>query len=198
MQDRLVRWMLPPLERTAPWRPPRGAHHIPRMRVTRTPGRLELRQTPGCLWSFGMWFVAGGALCLGMVAFRGDGLATWERLVGAIIGSGVLAGGLHFMGTTAATTLVFDRERRRVTYERRAPLRRRVVVEVAAEDFLGYRITESADSDGDAWAELNVLFAGQPPLLLDSVSGGAREYLQQTALLIDEARRDVLPARRRR
>lgn len=164
------------------------------MRVIQTHGRIELRNAPTLLWGLGLWLIAGGALCLGMVAFRADGLALWERAVGALIGAGVLAGGLYHMTTSPATVLAFDTVRRRVRYERRAPLRRREVIDVPADEFLGTEIVVSHDSDGDPWLELTAQFAGRAPVPLDSASGGARQYLQDTAAAISAASRRVLPA----
>jgi len=156
------------------------------MRVLRSTGSVELRRTPGCLWAFGLWFVAGGALCLGMVAFHAQGLAPWERAVAALIGGGVLAGGLFHLATTPATSLRFDLVRRRIRYERRAPLRRRVIVDVPITDFTGYSFARSTDSDGDPWLELAVVFVGRKPLVLDSASGHDRERLQRIANVISE------------
>ena len=158
------------------------------MKVLRTPGSIELRSTPGCLWGFGLWFVAGGSLCLGMAAFRADELGYGARAIIALIGSGVLAGGLFQMATTPATSLAFDLVRRRVRYVRRAPLRRRVIIDVPAASFHGYALVTSTDSDGDPRFDLNVLFEGRRPQPLDNASGRAREHLDRTAALIAEAR----------
>jgi hypothetical protein len=159
------------------------------MKIRRTATGIELRTTPRGLWTLGMWFVAGGTFCLAMIAFRPGDLSPTDRLIGALIGTGVLAGGLYALSTSWATRLVLDMLRRRLTYIHRAPFPPRVVVNASFEQVRGTEVRRRHDSDGDAWSDVLLLVDGHDPLPLDSWPDARPSGMRTTTTAIESALR---------
>lgn len=159
------------------------------MKIRPTKDGIEFRSTPGCLWGFGLWFVAGGTLGLAMVAFAPGELTLRDRLIAALIGAGVLAGGLYAMSTWPATRLTMNMVNRTLRYVRTAPLRRRVVVDAPFDRFDGVQVTPSRDSDGDVWYELLLRIEGAAPLTLGSWPDAQRSELDAASAAISAALR---------
>lgn len=65
------------------------------MRIEERGNTLTVRATPGCMWIFGLWFVAGGVLAMAMtfLASNAHELEWWERLLAFAIGAACAAAG---------------------------------------------------------------------------------------------------------
>jgi len=121
------------------------------MRVIVRGPRLVVRDTPGCFWLFGLWFVAGGVLATAMpfVATNAHELAWWERLLSAGLGLGVAGAGVYVLAEAPAIRAEFDRERDRARVVTRGLLRR-TELEIRCSDVTLVELREERDSDGDA------------------------------------------------
>jgi hypothetical protein len=127
------------------------------MRVRQIGAVLHVRDTPGCLWFLGLWFIAGATLCIAgaFLASNASTLAWWERLVIIGIGTGCGAAGVFVLYTTPATIARFDRGTGRGEIIVRG-LRRRERTLFALDDARFVDIVESRDSDGDAMFQIRV------------------------------------------
>jgi hypothetical protein len=157
------------------------------MRVRQIGAVLHVRDTPGCLWFLGLWFIAGATLCIAsaFLASNASTLAWWERLVIIGIGTGCGAAGVFVLYTTPATIARFDRGTGRGEIIVRG-LRRRERTLFALDDARFVDIVESRDSDGDAMFQIRLWLAGSRVVPLQAQPVHGREWSQMRAVEIRE------------
>jgi hypothetical protein len=134
------------------------------MRLIERDTSIELRDTPGCLWLLGAWFVAGGAFAIAMpfIATNRHELGWGAKSVVILIGLGVLAGGAYTVASTRWFRLRLDPVTRRAVLERGRLLRGRETVSFAFDDVRSVEARPGRDSDGDPVFELRIwLRSGQ-------------------------------------
>jgi hypothetical protein len=122
------------------------------MRIQQSASRLVARDTPGCLWLFGLVFVMSGTFVLVAVPLSREWatFTGWERAGILAIGIGHLGGGLWLIRHTPATRLELDRTRGTGTHRIRHPGdRRETVVAFRLADLRDVDVLEERDSDGD-------------------------------------------------
>ena len=134
------------------------------MRLIERGTSIEVRDTPGCLWLLGVWFVAGGVLAMVMpfIATNRDALGWGAKAVVIAIGLGVLAGGVYTLASTPWIRLRLDPMSRRAVLERGGPFGGRETVPFAFADVRSIEARPGRDSDGDPVWELRIwLHSGQ-------------------------------------
>ena len=122
------------------------------MRIQQSASRLVVRDTPGCLWLFGLVFVMSGTFVLvaAPLSIEWATFTGWERAAILAIGIGHLGGGLWLIRQTPATTLELDRARGTGTHRIRHPGdRSETVVVFRLADLRDVDVLEERDSDGD-------------------------------------------------
>jgi len=122
------------------------------MRIQQSASRLVVRDTPGCLWLFGLVFVMSGTFVLvaAPLSPQWASFTGWERTGILAIGIGHLGGGLWLIRHTPATTLELDRARGTGTHRSRHPGdRSETVVAFSLADLRDVDVLEERDSDGD-------------------------------------------------
>jgi hypothetical protein len=121
------------------------------MRVARHDGRIVLTDTVGPFWILGAMFVVGGVMGVmasaGLAATLGQ-VAPWQRLAGLLIGAGVAAAGVWWLGLNPQTTSEFDPAAREARLTKTGVAGREVRV-VAFDEILAVTLEYGADSDGD-------------------------------------------------
>ena len=147
------------------------------MRIVSDRARLTIRSTPGCLWIFGLWFVAGGALAIAMpwIATNRDEISGWARLASVAIGAACAAAGLGIVLHAPALETTVDHPAGRVTHRRRGLLQRREET-FPVRDLAGVVVEEGRDGDGDPVFNLLLTRRGGPPLPLLSSEARGREW----------------------
>jgi hypothetical protein len=130
---------------------------------------LIAQATPGCVWIFGLWFVAGGALAIVMTfaAYNAHELAWWERLLTLVIGTACTAAGLFVIVGAPAVRAVFDRTSGRA-FVTTTGLRTRTRVEFACGDVCVVDLREEKDSDGDPMYQVRIWLRDGRTILLQS------------------------------
>jgi hypothetical protein len=130
---------------------------------------LIAQATPGCVWIFGLWFVAGGALAIVMTfaAHNAHELAWWERLLVLVIGAACAAAGLFVIVGAPAVRAVFDRTSGRAIVTTTG-LRTRTRVEFACRDVCVVDLREEKDSDGDPMYQVRIWLRDGRAILLQS------------------------------
>jgi len=147
------------------------------MRIQQSASRLVARDTPGCLWLFGLVFVASGTFVLAAVPWAPEWatFTGWERTAILAIGIGHLGGGLWFIRSMPATSLELDRARGTGTHRTRHPGdRRAAVLAFRLSDLRDVDVLEERDSDGDPVFVVRVLLADGRALRLHGVTLRAR------------------------
>jgi hypothetical protein len=146
------------------------------MRIERHGTALLVRDTPGCFWLFGLWFVAGGAFAIALpfIATNAGELAWWERALAALIGLAVLAGGLYVIGEAPAVRAELDPAADRGVVTTRA-LWRRERAEFRCSDVVFVELKEERDSDGDPLFQLRCRLRDGRVLPLQSRPAYGRE-----------------------
>jgi hypothetical protein len=132
------------------------------MRIQQSPSRLVARDTPGCLWLFGLVFVMSGTFVLvaAPLSIEWATFTGWERAAILAIGIGHLGGGLWLIRQTPATTLELDRARGTGTHRIRHPGdRSETVVVFRLADLRDVDVLEERDSDGDPAFVVRVVLA---------------------------------------
>ena len=141
------------------------------MKITERDGRLEVVDTPGCLWLFGFVFVASGLFVLS-IPFTSTQWATfplWERAAVLAIGAAHLAGGLWTVRRHAATRTELDPATRRGTHRVQQPgTRVATVTTFELADVRAVEVRHHTDSDGDPMYQLVLWLSRSRTLLLQS------------------------------
>ena len=122
------------------------------MRIQQSDLRLVARDTPGCLWLFGLVFVASGTFVLASAPFSKEwaGFVAWERTAIIAIGITHLGAGLFLIRHTPATVLELDRTRGLGIHRLRHPGDRAwTVTQFRLADLRDVSLLEGRDSDGD-------------------------------------------------
>jgi hypothetical protein len=147
------------------------------MRIEQRGDVLIARATPGCMWIFGVWFVAGGVLALAMtfVASNAHELAWWERLFAAMIGLVCAAAGLWVIVGAPAIRAVFDRATGRAVVTTMG-LRTRSHVEFACRDVCVVDLEQQEDSEGDPMYRVRVWLRDGRAIVLQSQPMHGREW----------------------
>jgi hypothetical protein len=147
------------------------------MRIEHSASRLTLRDTPGCLWLFGLVFVASGTFVLGSAPFSREwaGFSGWERTGILVIGVAHLLAGLWLIRQQPTTRLELDRATGTGTFTVRHPGDRApAVTTFPLSDLQDVRIVEHRDSDGDLRYHVVLALAGGRELRLHGASVQAR------------------------
>ena len=139
------------------------------MRIEERGNILTVRATPGCMWIFGLWFVAGGVLAMAMtfLASNAHELAWWERLFAFVIGAACTAAGLFVILGAPAVRAVFDRTSGRAIVTT-AGIRERRRIEFACRDVCVVDLAEEKDSDGDPMYRVRIWLRDGRRILLQS------------------------------
>ena len=141
------------------------------MRIREVDGRMEIVDTPGCLWLFGLVFVGSGLFVLS-VPFTSAQWATfalWVRAAILTIGAAHLSAGLWTVRRHAATQTELDRSAGRGTHRVRQPgARAPIVTAFALADVRAVDLRHDKDSEGDPMFQLRLWLSGSRVLLLQS------------------------------
>ena len=162
-------------------RPP-CASTVGDVRIKECGNVLIAQATPGCMWLFGLWFLAGGVLAMVMTfaATKLHELAWWERSFAFLIGVACAAAGLFVIVGAPAIRTVFDRSSGRAVVTRRG-LRTRSRVEFACKDVSIVDLKEEKDSDGDPMFQVRIWLRDGRTILLQSQPVHGREWCAERA-----------------
>jgi len=127
------------------------------MRIEERGNVLTTKTTPGCLWTFGLWFVAGGVLAMAaaFAASNADEVPWPARVFAFVTGLCCAAAGLAVIVTAPAVHAVFDRTSGRAIVTTTG-LRTRSRVEFACRDVCVVDLKQDRDSDGDPMYQLRI------------------------------------------
>lgn len=155
------------------------------MRIEERGNILTARATPGCMWIFGFWFVAGGVLAMSMtfLASNAHELAWWERLFAFTIGAACAAAGLIVILGAPAIHAVFDRTSGRAIVTTTG-LRSRQRIEFACRDVCVVDLQQEQDSDGDPMYRVRLWLRDGRAILLQSQAMHGREWCAVRAEMI--------------
>jgi hypothetical protein len=119
------------------------------MRVHVSDTRLVTRDLPGCLWIFGLWFVAGGTLAIALTFLASNAASmSWrDRAITFGMGVACAVAGLFVLRTAPMTITTLDRATGRGTLEHRG-LRRRTRSEFSLASVLIADVGVTRDSEG--------------------------------------------------
>lgn len=147
------------------------------MRIEQRGDVLIVRATPGCMWIFGLWFVAGGLLAMVMTfaASNAHELAWWERLFAATIGVACAAAGVWVIVGAPAVRAVFDRATGHVVVTTTG-LRTRSRVEFACRDVRIVDLKEEKDSNGYPMYQVRVRLRDGRAVVLQSQPVHGRDW----------------------
>jgi hypothetical protein len=154
------------------------------MRIQHSASRLTLRDRPGCLWLFGLLFVASGTFVLGSVPFAPEWatFGRWERAAILAIGLGHFCAGLWLVRRHPTTRLELDRAQGTGTFSIRHPGDRvPTVTRFSLSDLRDVRILEQRDSDGDPSFALALVLAEGGELRLHGAPARTRATVTEWA-----------------
>src|SRR5690606_26909245 len=119
--------------------------------ITHTSSLLVLKDSAGCFWMLGIFFVViSGTFVLGLMGMFTNlhELNTRELIAASIISLGVLSAGLWFIYSNPGTTVSFDKSTGKVTIYRRGLLRSETK-DYSLDEIKDITIEKSEDSEGD-------------------------------------------------
>lgn len=141
------------------------------MKIIESDDHMVIADTPGCLWLFGLVFVASGT-CVLLIPFTSTEwgrFALWERAAILAIGAAHLAAGVWTVRRHAATRTELDRRVGRGTHRVRQPgARFATVTNFALSDVRFVDVRADKDSEGDPMFQLRLWLTGSQMLALQS------------------------------
>ena len=145
---------------------------------------MVISDTPGCLWLFGLAFIASGMLVL-TVPFASSEWASfvlWERAAVLTIGVGHFAAGMWTVRRHAATRTELDRVSGIGTHRVRRPgTRLPEVTSFSLADVRGVDIQRDVDSEGDPMFQLRLWLSGSRVLFLQGQPAHGEMLAQERA-----------------
>jgi hypothetical protein len=133
------------------------------MQITRSPTRLVVSDTPGCVWLLGLVFVASGTLVLTVPLFATEwaGFGWWERAAVLAIGASHLGGGLWTIRHHPESRTELDlASGTGIHHIRRLGQRAATITRFRLADVRDVAVVESTDSDGDPVFMLRLRLSG--------------------------------------
>jgi len=119
--------------------------------IRQTNTNLVLKDSPGCFWMLGLFFVViAGTFVIGLMgAFTNlYELNELERSGAWIVSLSGLAAGIWFIYSNPGTRLNFDKSENLLTIQRRG-LMRNEIEKYRLDDIADFKLVESKDTDGD-------------------------------------------------
>jgi hypothetical protein len=117
------------------------------VRITRSGGKITIRDRPGPSWGLGLFLLGGGVLAmaapLGLATNAGE-LQLWERLASFGIGLGVSGGAVWWLRRSPGTRVELDLTRRRLRVVRLG-IAGRQLRELAFGELGSVQVEEGAD-----------------------------------------------------
>ncbi|HEX6054092.1 MAG TPA: hypothetical protein VFZ21_32705 [Gemmatimonadaceae bacterium] len=158
------------------------------MRVTDRGTMLVIQDTPGCLWIFGTWFMAGGVVALAMpfVAVNRADVSFWVKLLVVGIGIVALGAGWYTIRTSPTTHTELDATSGRVRVRSRVPFSGTHIDDFAFGDIGVVQVLPSRDSDGDEQFSLRLLLRDGRAIALHTHPSGNRGTVEGVAARIRE------------
>ena len=132
------------------------------VRLTHTPDHLTVRDSPGCFWILGVFFIAVSSVFvlapLGLFVNAAE-VAPLERILAFAMGCIGVGVGIYILDSSPLSRATFDRQRVEI---KRSGLFRRSTASYPLADIASLDIAESRDSDGDLTYQLHLtLRSGQ-------------------------------------
>jgi hypothetical protein len=159
------------------------------VRITRSGGKITIRDRPGPSWGLGLFLFAGGVLAMAMplgLATNAGELQPWERLASFGIGLGVSGGAIWWLQRSSGTRVELDLARRRLRVVRFG-IAGRQVRELAFGEMGTVQVEEGADSEGDpVWRPAALLRDGET-LRLSVLWSHDRLRVDEAARIMAEA-----------
>lgn len=153
------------------------------MKLSQDGPHLTLHDRPGCIWLFGLIFVASGLFVLWGLAGgfnNSDDLSLRARLIITMIAIAHMAGGLYTLRAHPAITAHFDGREQRASIQQRSLLHR--------HDWQGHFseihavvIEEERDSDGDPIFTVGLRLKRGRVVTLTALPRHTREPCEQLA-----------------
>lgn len=158
------------------------------MRVTDRGTMLVIQDTPGCLWIFGTWFMAGGVIALAMpfVAVNRADVSLWAKILVFGIGTAAVAAGWYTIRKSPTTHTELDATSGRVHVRARVPFSGTRVDDFAFGDIGVVQVLPSRDSDGDEQFSLRLLLRDGRAIALHTQPSGSRGAVERVAERIRE------------
>ena len=156
------------------------------MNITERDGTLVVRDTPGCLWLFGAWFVAGGAIALPMpfVAVNRAEVPWWAKAIAVGLGIATVSAGLLLIRAFPSTRTEIDSVAGRVRVAKRTPFSATRVEEFALSDVGVLQVLPESDSDGDTHYSLRLLLKDGREVPLHAQPAYGKEWVDARATRI--------------
>ena len=158
------------------------------MQVTDRGTMLVIQDTPGCLWIFGTWFIAGGAIALAMpfVAENRAEVPLWGRIAAFLLGAAAVAVGWVTIRRSPTTHTELDATNGQGRVRSRTPFSGTRLDEFALEDIGVVQVLPSRDSDGDEQFSLRLLLRDGRAIALHTLPSSSRGTIERVAERIRE------------
>jgi hypothetical protein len=158
------------------------------MRVTDRGTMLVIEDTPGCLWIFGVWFIAGGILALAMpfVAENRADVPLWGKVVAILLGAAAAVTGWVTMRHSPTIRTELDAASGRVRVRTRAPFGGTHVDDFAINDIGIVQVFPSRDSEGDEQFSLRLLLRDGRTVALHTHPSSSKSAIEGVAKRIRE------------
>lgn len=121
------------------------------MKIERTNQTLTIKETPGCLWLFGLFFACVGAT---FVYGAAGGYSNFEQIQQYVLiahmfmGVAAVAAGYWIIFKAPITRIIIDRSSETVSYSKRG-IAGSSSANYRFEDIRGFTLVEDLDNDGD-------------------------------------------------
>jgi hypothetical protein len=165
------------------------------MQTERTENVLIIRETPGCLWIFGLFFaLVGGAFVYGALGGFTDwgSQSLWMLALAFVMGSAGVAAGIWIIYGAPITRVVIDRIDNEVFITRYGLFGKRQTF-YAFEEIEEFRLIEEKDSEGDPIWSLGMDLVDGETIKISSLPNHDERFISDFVFQTNEFTRKQIP-----
>lgn len=169
------------------------------MRLREDFNQIIVRENPGCLWLFGIFFMSvGGAFVYGALGGFTNHATTpkWQLMLAFIMGASAVGCGIWIIYNAPFTKLFINRQTNRIRHERRG-LSGKIVNEYSFDEIEQFALLEEKDDEGDQIWSLSMNLTNGETVKISVLPSHAEQPKQNFAFQINEFMHKQMPSYQR-
>lgn len=166
------------------------------MKVEESVNQITLKETPGCLWIFGLFFVImGGILVYGTLGgfSNWNEVSAWQLVIAFFVAVSVMGGGVLVISKAPVTRVFINRIEDTVLIIRYG-FRGRQTNTYRFEEIKQFCLIEDIDSDGDLAWSFGMELADGEKVRISAVVMHTEDFQQKYVFQINEFMRKQMPS----
>ncbi len=166
------------------------------MKVEESVNEITIKETPGCLWIFGLFFVImGGILVYGTLGgfSNWNEVETWQLIVAFFVAASIMMGGIWVISEAPIMRVVINRIEDTVSIVKYGFFGKRTNL-YRFDEIKQFCLIEDTDSEGDANWSIGMILANSEQVKISSVPLHSEDHERKFVFQINEFMRKQMPS----